>query len=132
VQHGHRECVPLIQRWQGMRIRDLPPCRLHERQRESGSPLCDAPRLGGCGDALDGSESLRRPATLINEPSNLNTPPLAALQSVVAFSAMASNVGCTSVGEPEMTRRISLVVVCCSSASRCSVSSLVFSIAMTA
>src|SRR5262249_21285976 len=30
---------------------------------------------------------------------------------------MASNTGWTSVGEPEITRRISLVAVCCSSAS---------------
>ena len=31
--------------------------------------------------------------------------------------AIASNTGWTSVGELEMTRRISLVAVCCSSAS---------------
>ena len=34
-----------------------------------------------------------------------------------ALSAMVSNTGWTSVGELEMTRRISLVAVCCSSAS---------------
>ena len=30
---------------------------------------------------------------------------------------MVSNTGCTSVGEPEITVRISLVAVCCSRAS---------------
>ena len=52
---------------------------------------------------------------------------------------MASNTGWTSVGELLMTRRISLVAVCCSSASvssrlrACSsVNSRTFSIAITA
>ncbi len=52
---------------------------------------------------------------------------------------MASNTGCTFVGELEITRRISLVAVCCSSASVreaflawSSVSSRAFSMAMAA
>ena len=52
---------------------------------------------------------------------------------------MASNTGCTLVGDVEITRRISLVAVCCSNdsvSSRFRVSSSVnrrtFSIAMTA
>ena len=56
-----------------------------------------------------------------------------------AFSAMASRTGCRSVGELAMTRRISLVAVCCSSdsvSSRLRVSSSVnrrtFSMAITA
>src|SRR6266849_1194885 len=59
-------------------------------------------------------------------------PPLAAPVSVVAARAIASKVGWTSVGELEMTRRISAVAVCRSSASRVSVSSRAFSIAITA
>ena len=48
------------------------------------------------------------------------------------MAAIASKVGCTSVGDPEMTRRISAVAVCCSKASRVSVMSRAFSIAITA
>ena len=45
---------------------------------------------------------------------------------------MASNTGCTSLGELAMTFRISAVAVCRSSASRVSLNSRTFSIAMTA
>jgi hypothetical protein len=45
---------------------------------------------------------------------------------------MASNTGCTSVGEPEITRRMSAVAVCCSSASFVSLNRRTFSMAMTA
>ena len=45
---------------------------------------------------------------------------------------MASNTGCTSVGEPLMTCRISAVAVCCSSASFVSLNSRAFWIAITA
>ena len=52
---------------------------------------------------------------------------------------MASKVGWISVGEPEMTRRISAVAVCCSSATRSSplrasssVNKRTFSMAITA
>jgi hypothetical protein len=34
-----------------------------------------------------------------------------------ALRTIAANTACTSVGELEMTRRISLVAVCCSKAS---------------
>src|SRR5262245_57747780 len=46
----------------------------------------------------------------------LNTPP----HSRTAFLTMASNTGCTSLGELEMTRRMSLVAACwsCDSARR--------------
>src|SRR5215468_8423219 len=43
--------------------------------------------------------------------------PRIAPQSVTALRTIASNTGWTSVGELEITRRISLVAVCCSSAS---------------
>ena len=65
-------------------------------------------------------------------PSNRKTLPLVAPVSVVAAAAIASKVGWTSVGELEMTRRISAVAVWRSSASRVSVNSRAFSIAMTA
>ena len=62
-----------------------------------------------------------------------------ASQMRVAFSNMASNTGCSSPGELEMTFSTSLVAVCCSSNSvrssvrwRNSLSSRVFSMAMTA
>ncbi|MND06845.1 hypothetical protein D3C83_284760 [compost metagenome] len=45
---------------------------------------------------------------------------------------MASKTGCTSVGELEMTRRISEVAVCCSSDSLVSLNKRAFSIAITA
>src|SRR5262249_48956139 len=40
-----------------------------------------------------------------------------ASHSLAAYSATTSNTGCKSVGELAMTRRISLVAVCCSNAS---------------
>jgi hypothetical protein len=40
-----------------------------------------------------------------------------ALQRRTALATMVLKTGWTSVGELEMTRRISLVAVCCSSAS---------------
>src|SRR6266446_7951555 len=39
------------------------------------------------------------------------------LHSRVALLAITSRTGCTSVGDPAMTRRISAVAVCCSRAS---------------
>ena len=45
---------------------------------------------------------------------------------------MASNTGCVSVTEPLMTRRISAVAVCRSSASLVSLNSRAFWIAITA
>ena len=52
--------------------------------------------------------------------------------SRIAFSSIASNTGVRLPGEALITCNTSAVAVCCSSASRCSVSSRVFSIAMTA
>ena len=56
----------------------------------------------------------------------------AAPHSRIAFSSIASNTGARSPGEELMTCNTSAVAVCCSSASRCSVISRAFSIAMTA
>ena len=53
-------------------------------------------------------------------------------QRCIAFSSIASNTGVRLPGEALMTCNTSAVAVCCSSASRCSVSSRAFSIAITA
>src|SRR5262249_55441701 len=59
----------------------------------------------------------------ISSPSKRNTPTYAQSQSRLALSAIAWATGCKSVGDSRITRRISLVAVCCSrpSASRLSV-----------
>ena len=58
--------------------------------------------------------------------------PNAASHSRIAFSSIASNTGARLPGEALITCNTSAVAVCCSSASRCSVSSRAFSIAITA
>ena len=68
--------------------------------------MCRSP-AGVCGGRQNGSAPRRSGARSSNRAS----------QSRTALSAMASNTGWTSVGELQMTRRISPVAVCCSSAS---------------
>ena len=58
--------------------------------------------------------------------------PNAASQRRIAFSNIASNTGARSPGEELMTCNTSAVAVCCSNASRVSVISRAFSIAITA
>ena len=58
--------------------------------------------------------------------------PNAAAHSCIAFSSIASNTGARSPGDELMTPKTSAVAVCCSKASRVSVKSRAFSIAMTA
>src|SRR6266852_4852212 len=53
----------------------------------------------------------------MSAPSNLNTVPNVASQSRVALRTMARKTGLTSLGEALITRRISAVAVCWSSAS---------------
>ena len=53
----------------------------------------------------------------ISSPSKRVTATTSASQRPTARSAMMSNTGWMSVGEREITWRISLVAVCCSSAS---------------
>ncbi len=72
-------------------------------------------------------------------PSNVKTFAELAPHSLCAAAAIVSNTGCTSVCDWLITRRISLVAVCCSSASvrsrlrsPSSVNSRTFSIAITA
>ena len=72
----------------------------------------------------DGDETTRR-RTVCRCPN-------AAPHSRVAFSSIASNTGARSPGEELMTCKTSAVAVCCSSASRVSVMSRAFSIAITA
>ena len=91
--------------------------------RASGSRGPSAlPRPGGSGNTRDGPPSgLRGQAVTATEwirlPSKRKTLPLTASHNRAALSAIASKTGWRSVGELEMTRRISAVAVCCSSAS---------------
>ncbi len=71
-------------------------------------------RPGGEGYALRMTSKVpgKRPssaATVIISPSKRNTMVKAAAHNRVALEATASKTGCRSVGELEMTRRISLV-----------------------
>ena len=68
----------------------------------------------------------------ITSSLSLNTVVDSALTSRFDRSAIASNTGCTSDGELAMTFRISAVAVCRSSASRVSLNSRTFSMAITA
>src|SRR5215470_1673130 len=81
-----------------------------------------APRLGGRGYACltaasRSGSTLWCAARCKSCPSKRITRPLTASHSRAAFAAMASNTGWMSPGELLMTRRISLVAVCCSCAS---------------
>src|SRR5262249_7047605 len=53
----------------------------------------------------------------MSSPSNRNTWQTLALHSRAALCAIVLNTGWTSAGELEITRRISLVAVCCARAS---------------
>jgi hypothetical protein len=64
-----------------------------------------------------GGEEPSSATNVIVFPSNRNTRLYRASHNRVALRAMVSKTGCTSVGELEMTPRISLVAVCCSSVS---------------
>ena len=65
-------------------------------------------------------------------PSRRKIDEFVAPHTRAAFSATASMTGCRSVGELAITRRISAVAVCCSSASFVSLNSRTFSMAITA
>src|SRR6516165_2744559 len=79
-----------------------------------------------------GAGSPRRARVWKHSPSKPTREPKAASQSRSAFSSIASNTGVRSPGEELMTCNTSAVAVCCSNASRVSVISRVFSIAITA
>ena len=65
-------------------------------------------------------------------PSRSHRLPNCAPQTCTAFASTASNTGPSSPDEVEMTCSTSEVAVCCCNDSRSSLSSRVFSIAMTA
>ena len=69
----------------------------------------------------------RKPVSSVNA-SITNFP----TQTRTALAIIASNTGSSRPGDDEMMPRISAVAVCCSKASRVSVKSRAFSIAMTA
>ena len=77
--------------------------------------------------------SARTPATRENVlPSTRKIPARSQEKRRSAVLTMASNTGCTSVGEPLMTRRMSAVAVCRASDSCVSLNRRAFSIAITA
>ena len=117
----------------------------YSSRRERMLRATDPPRPGRAGkirrsaSAPSGSFKLWRAARWMRSPSKRNTALNVASQSLRAFAAIVSKTGCTSVGELEMTRRISLVAVCCSRDSVrlaflpwSSVSNRAFSMAMAA
>jgi len=87
---------------------------------------CEGPRSGSgpSGPAAAAGEKVA--------PSQRNTNAMSQRISRTAVWTMASNTGCTSVGDWLITRRISDVAVCRSSASLVSLKSRAFSIAITA
>src|SRR5439155_5019936 len=79
-------------------------------------------RSGGLGNSLryasvSGGDMLLTATRWSNPSSNRVTALNAASHNRAALATMASNTGWASAGELEITRRISLVAVCCSSAS---------------
>ena len=78
-----------------------------------------------------GALCMRDDAKRIAIVADTSVPNLAS-QMRVAFASMAWNTGSSSPGELEMTCSTSEVAVCCCSDSRSSLSSRVFSMAMTA
>src|SRR2546426_6713932 len=79
-------------------------------------------RSGGLGNRLryasvSGGDMLLTATRWSNPSSNRVTALNAASHNRAALATMASNTGWASAGELEITRRISLVAVCCSSAS---------------
>src|SRR5262245_22116827 len=94
---------------------------VHDGVRQD-RPRGHAAPAGGRGNALRSvpaqlAGTSASAARWISLPSNLNTEHSRASQSRIARSAIVLNTGCTSVGELLMTRRISLVAVCCPRAS---------------
>ena len=92
------------------------------------------PRLTGTVSpiALDQRSDPRRATRRRCSPSRRQIPESVAPQTRAAFSTTAFMTGCRSVGELAITRRISAVAVCCSSASFVSLNRRTFSIAITA
>ncbi len=114
-------------------------------RRRSG-PAADRRSHGGCSAALHAGHRegtahrvfcLRRQRAHAGQVHDIAVQPrgrahVGPVHSVRARSAMASNTGCTSVGDSLITARISAVAVCRSSASCVSLNSRAFSIAISA
>ena len=92
-------------------LRVLRRCRTWTTSRVRIARPVAVPRSGGRGQTADGSSACGvMPCTAtrwIRLPSNRKTPPLTASHSRTALWTIASKTGWTSVGELEMTRRIS-------------------------
>src|SRR5262249_25421913 len=121
-----------------LHIREL-DCSPFEHDATGHSVGPDWPRPGSRSTGITSGSTPWRAASTSLAPSTRTTPLNVASQRREALFTSVSNTGCTSVGEREITRRISLVAVCCSSDSDSSrflvASSLnrrTFSIAMTA
>ena len=89
-------------------------------------------RSSGIGSPVGPPRSPKTATPRIVSPSRRMMSTNCASQILAARSATACSTGCTSVGEAEITCRISLVAVCRSSASCVSLNSRTFSIAITA
>ena len=74
----------------------------------------------------------RAAATRPRPSSMVQRTPSTASQSRIAFSSIASKTGVRLLGDELMMTNTSAVAVCCCSASRSSLSSRAFSMAMTA
>ena len=102
-----------------------------EDARSGAAAAVERPRLEEA-DALRGRPSAAKATSSIMSPRGIARctalPPNRRRQ----LCTIASNTGCVSVIEPLMTRRISAVAVCCSSASLVSLNRRTFSIAITA
>ena len=129
AQHRHRQTGPVAQRcvmawirilgtpspsmsatWTIAPVEDCAPataCRGSGPCGRCADALPRAPRRMPC-DATRWSSSPSKRKTSPSQPPRTRER---------RFAAIASKTGWTSVGELEMTRRISLVAVCCSSAS---------------
>ena len=141
AQHRHGE-VGTVARAARLVLQGV--VRIVERRRESGPVRCSRmarariePRPASSGRRCASPAWLRstRHETLPCAPAgrrSATTAPMFALHRVIARSAIASNTGCTSVGDSLMTRSTSAVAVWRSSASFVSLNSRAFWIAMTA
>ena len=89
-------------------------------------------RRGGCEFPLMGSYSGATSARASTVIPPMCRSPNAAPHKRIAFSTTVSKTGARSTGEQLMTRKTSVMAVCCSKASRVSVISRAFSIAITA
>ena len=94
-------------------VGDVNRLAIDRRAAADGSPLERHRRSLQRGDRSRARHARRRARA--RRPRSACTRANGASQRCAARSATASSTGCTSVGELEITRRISLIAVCCSS-----------------